>query len=139
MREIDLNCDLGEGQDEDAIYPCITSANVACGGHAGDAATMEAAVRGALRHGVSVGAHPSYPDREGFGRTVLPMTAEKIAEAVREQTAALARIAGRLGTALSHVKPHGALYGEAMKDASVAEAIAPMVKGAKALAARPAL
>jgi UPF0271 protein len=124
VREIDLNCDLGEGPGEDPIYPCITSANIACGGHAGDAATMEAAVRGALRHGVTVGAHPSYPDREGFGRAALPMAASEIADAVRGQVAALARIAARLEATLSHVKPHGALYGEAMRDAAVAEAIA---------------
>jgi UPF0271 protein len=124
VREIDLNCDLGEGPGEEAIYPWITSANVACGGHAGDDATMEAAVRQALRHGVAVGAHPAYPDREGFGRVALPMASDEIAEAVRSQVSALARIALRCGAALGHVKPHGALYGEAMRDAAVAEAIA---------------
>ncbi len=124
MSEIDLNCDLGEGLGEDAIYPCITSANIACGGHAGDDASMEAAVRQSLAHGVALGAHPSYPDREGFGRVALAMTPGELAEAVRSQVLALARIAARAGAILGHVKPHGALYGEAMKDAAIAEAVA---------------
>jgi 5-oxoprolinase (ATP-hydrolysing) subunit A len=124
VSDIDLNCDLGEGPGEDAIYPCITSANIACGGHAGDDASMEAAVRQSLAHGVALGAHPSYPDREGFGRVALAMTPGELAEAVRSQVLALARIATRSGAILGHVKPHGALYGEAMKDAAIAEAVA---------------
>jgi UPF0271 protein len=124
VSEIDLNCDLGEGPAEEPIYPLVTSANIACGGHAGDEGTMEAAVREALRHRVAIGAHPSFPDRDRFGREALPMSADEIAEAVRSQVLALARIALRLGAALSHVKPHGALYGEAMRDAAVAGAIA---------------
>jgi UPF0271 protein len=124
VSEIDLNCDLGEGPSEDPLYPYVTSANIACGGHAGDERTMEVAVREAVRHRVTVGAHPSYPDRENFGRVVLPMRAGDIAEAVRCQVSALARIALKLGTTLGHVKPHGALYGEAMRDAAVAEAVA---------------
>ena len=123
MSEIDLNCDLGEGPGEDPIYPCITSANIACGGHAGDDATMDAAVRKSLSHGVAIGAHPSYPDREGFGRAALAMTPDEIAGAVRSQVLALARIATRAGAFLGHVKPHGALYGEAMREAAVAEAV----------------
>jgi 5-oxoprolinase (ATP-hydrolysing) subunit A len=121
---IDLNSDLGEGPGEEPIYPLVTSVNIACGGHAGDERTMEAAVREALRLGTAIGAHPSYPDREGFGRTAMPMPADRIADAVGSQVLALLRVAQRLGANLVHVKPHGALYGEAMKDAVVAEAIA---------------
>jgi 5-oxoprolinase (ATP-hydrolysing) subunit A len=121
---VDLNCDLGEGPGEEPLYSLVTSANIACGGHAGDETTMETAVREALRHRVAIGAHPSYPDREGFGRTTIPMPPDRIADAVGIQVLALARVASRLGAVLGHVKPHGALYGEAMKEAVVAESVA---------------
>lgn len=124
MTTVDLNCDLGEGPSEEGLYPRVTSANVACGGHAGDDVTMEAAVREALRHGVAVGAHPSYPDRVGFGRLPMSMAPHEICESVRDQVAALARVASRLGATLVHVKPHGALYARTMSDARVAEAVA---------------
>ncbi len=119
---IDLNCDMGElagGTLEEALAPFITSANVACGGHAGDAASMRGAVDLARRHGLAVGAHPSYPDRANFGRAALAMPAEAIAAAVRGQIAALAAIAG----GLTHVKPHGALYNAAARDPAIARAI----------------
>lgn len=130
MTRIDLNCDLGESPErirdgtDDALMACISSANVACGGHAGDNGSMEETVLAALRHGVAVGAHPSYPDRERFGRVELASSAEEIESFVRRQVDVLAAVAARLGTRLAHVKPHGALYHVAMRDPAVAEAIA---------------
>lgn len=120
---IDLNCDMGELPDaalEEALMRHITSANVACGAHAGDAATMRRTVDLARRHAVAVGAHPGYPDRANFGRVELPLSAEQIAQTVHDQIAALAAIAGRL----THVKPHGALYNVAARNSGVARAIA---------------
>lgn len=119
---IDLNCDMGELPDaalEEALMPHITSANVACGGHAGDASTMRRTVELARRHGVVVGAHPGYPDRANFGRVEMALSAGQIAQTVCEQIGALAAIAGDL----AHVKPHGALYNVAAKDPEVARAI----------------
>jgi UPF0271 protein len=119
---IDLNCDMGELPDasiEETLMPYITSANVACGGHAGDAATMRQTVDRARRYGVGIGAHPSYPDRANFGRVELALDAEQIAQTVCEQIRALEAIAGDL----AHVKPHGALYNVAAKDPDVARAI----------------
>jgi UPF0271 protein len=119
---IDLNCDMGELADvalEEAQMRSITSANVACGGHAGDPATMERTVRLARQYGVAVGAHPGYPDRTNFGRVEMPLSSAEIAHTVAAQIRALADIAGEL----THVKPHGALYNVAAKDATVARAI----------------
>jgi 5-oxoprolinase (ATP-hydrolysing) subunit A len=125
---IDLNCDLGEGADNDAaLMPLITSANIACGGHAGDEASMRAAVRLALRHGVAVGAHPGFADREHFGRRELTLPAHEIVAQVRGQVEALLTIATDEGAVLTHVKPHGALYNLAARDAAVAEAVAEAV------------
>jgi UPF0271 protein len=119
---MDLNCDMGELADaalEEALMRSVTSANVACGGHAGDAATMERTVGLARQYGVAVGAHPGYPDRVNFGRVEMPLSCAQIAQAVAGQIRALADIAGEL----THVKPHGALYNVAAKDAGVARAI----------------
>ena len=119
---MDLNCDMGELADvelEEALMRSVTSANVACGGHAGDGATMERTVRLARQYGVAIGAHPGYPDRANFGRVEMPLSAEQIARAVAGQIRALADIAGEL----THVKPHGALYNVAAKDGGVARAI----------------
>jgi len=119
---IDLNCDMGELPDaalEEALMPHITSANVACGGHAGDASTMRRTVELARWHGVVVGAHPGYPDRVNFGRVEMALSAGQIAQTVCEQIGALAAIAGHL----AHVKPHGALYNVAAKYPEVARAI----------------
>ena len=124
---VDLNCDMGELEDaalEERLMEVVTSANVACGGHAGGEAAMERTVRLALAAGVAVGAHPGYPDRAHFGRVEMPLTAEEIARTVHEQVAALAAVAERLGACVVHVKPHGALYNVAAKNAGVAEAIA---------------
>jgi 5-oxoprolinase (ATP-hydrolysing) subunit A len=119
---IDLNCDMGELADsaiEEALMPLITSANVACGGHAGDPTIMRRTVDLARRHGVAIGAHPGYPDRANFGRVEMPLSAGEIAETVDQQIRALAAIAGDL----AHVKPHGALYNVAAKNPEVARAI----------------
>ena len=101
----------------------ITSANIACGGHAGDEATMERTARLAMDAGVRIGAHPGYPDRASFGRLELPMTAGEIESAVLEQILRLNAVVERLGGAIRHVKPHGALYNVAAKNEDVARAI----------------
>lgn len=125
MRSIDLSSDLGEGAGHDAeIMPLITSANIACGGHAGDEATMRWTVELALRHGVAVGAHPGYPDKANFGRLPLAMAAQVLSEEVAAQVRALTNVAGAAGTFVRHVKAHGALYNQAERDAGIASAIA---------------
>ena len=127
--KIDLNCDLGEsaGNDE-AIMPYITSANIACGFHAGDASVMQSTVRLAKKYGVNIGAHPSWPDMQGFGRREMDFSAEETEALVIYQIGALAGIAKAEGVALTHVKPHGALYNQAAKDRGLANAIARAVK-----------
>jgi UPF0271 protein len=121
---IDLNCDMGEGMDTDAaIFPFISSANIACGAHAGDADTMRRTVELALRHGVAIGAHPGYPDRAGFGRVDIlgkPLRPEDLPVLMHEQLHRLQSICREFGVRLRHVKPHGALYNRAAKDAAVA-------------------
>src|SRR5690242_2028661 len=130
MTRIDLNCDMGELPEaiadgtQEALLRSITSANVACGGHAGDERTMRTTIEQALEAGVAVGAHPGYPDRENFGRLELKMPAEAVANSIYEQVLALAEVAAKCGTKLVHVKPHGALYNQAVKDRGLAEAIA---------------
>jgi len=128
MNTVDLNCDLGEGGAHDVeLMALITSANIACGGHAGDAATMRATVKLAQAHRVSIGAHPGYADREHFGRRELGLTTRQIEQLVRDQTARLITIAHDCGTEVTHVKPHGALYNQAARDPAVAAAIASAV------------
>src|SRR6266566_1398006 len=127
---IDLNCDMGELPEaiadgtQEALLRSITSANVACGGHAGDEHTMRTTIEQALRAGVAIGAHPGYADRANFGRLELKLSAEAIAESVFEQVRALAEIAAACGARLAHVKPHGALYNQAVRNREIAEAIA---------------
>jgi UPF0271 protein len=114
---IDLSADLAEGApDEDQIWPMITSANVACGGHVGDQQTMTDAVRRARRHNVRVGAHPSYPDRANFGRKSMTMAPPALRASLVDQIGALRDVAEREGVPLHFVKPHGALYNDAHKD-----------------------
>ena len=120
---IDLNADLGETPGDLALMRLVTSANIACGGHAGDASTMRAALAAAIPHGVSVGAHPSYPDRAGFGRVELGMPFGEVAAHVVSQVTALAGIAGDLGLLVSYVKLHGALYHRAGRDRACADSI----------------
>jgi 5-oxoprolinase (ATP-hydrolysing) subunit A len=130
MKCIDLNCDMGELPEmladgsQEALMKLVTSANVACGGHAGDEAMMRATIEQALRHGVAVGAHPGYEDRENFGRVALKLSEEEIRDSVYRQVAALARIAEKCGTVVTHVKAHGALYNQAAQDAGMARSIA---------------
>jgi UPF0271 protein len=123
---IDLNCDMGEWDDipEDRILALISSANVACGAHAGSPEIMERTLRLARRHGVACGAHPGYPDRLNFGRVEMALDAGQIEATVVEQIRALAVVAAKVGVELAHVKPHGALYNVAARNAWVAEAIA---------------
>ena len=124
MPRVDLNCDLGEGAGHDAeLMPLITSANIACGAHAGDEATMRATVALARQHGVAIGAHPGFADRENFGRRELALTPEQSAELVLGQIQKLQDIAGQLGAVVHHVKLHGALYNLASRDRRLALAI----------------
>ncbi|HUA63530.1 MAG TPA: 5-oxoprolinase subunit PxpA [Verrucomicrobiae bacterium] len=125
--KIDLNCDMGELEDADheaALMEQITSANIACGGHAGDDATMERTARLAIARGVRIGAHPSYLDRKNFGRTEMPERGEVLADIVYDQLVRLDAIVKKLGGKVKHVKPHGALYNVAVNDMDVATAIA---------------
>ena len=125
--KIDLNCDMGELEDtthEAALMEYIASANIACGGHAGDALTMQRTARLALTRGVRIGAHPGYPDRENFGRREIAMTPEAIADTVYSQIVRLDEVVRNLGGAIVHVKPHGALYNAAVRQPEVARAIA---------------
>ena len=127
-KRIDFNCDLGEGCGDDAaIAPWISSASIACGGHAGDAASMRQAIALCLAHGVAIGAHPAFEDRAHFGRRELAITPERAHLLVRRQTEVLAEASARAGAALHHVKPHGALYNLAARDDGIAEAIAAAV------------
>jgi UPF0271 protein len=122
---IDLNCDMGEGAPNDAqIMALVTSANVACGYHASDPALMRATVRLAKRHGVAVGAHPSYPDRAGFGRRFMAATPDEVRDDVTYQIGALWAFCRAEGVPLAYVKPHGALYNAAANDRDLARAVA---------------
>jgi UPF0271 protein len=134
MKCIDLNCDMGESfgawklGDDAEIMPLITSANVAAGFHAGDPGTIRETVRLAVKHGVSIGAHPSLPDLAGFGRREMKVSAREVYDLVLYQSGAVAAFVRAAGTKLHHVKPHGALYNMAAKDAALADAIAAAVK-----------
>ena len=125
MRTIDLNSDLGEGAGNDAeIMRFISSANVACGGHAGDARTMRETVELALENGIAIGAHPGYPDKANFGRLPVAMVPLALIEEISAQVRALAEITAAAGASLRHVKAHGALYNQAAHDETIASAIA---------------
>ena len=125
---IDLNADVGEGMADEELLPYVTSANVACGFHAGDPKTMDETVAAALARGVRVGAHPGFADREHFGRIPVEMPAEEIQDLVLYQVAALDGFVRSRGGALAHVKPHGALYHQAAEFPDVARAIAEGVR-----------
>lgn len=127
--QIDLNADLGEGcGNDEALLALISSANIACGWHAGDAATMVQTVKWALERGVAIGAHPSYPDRENFGRTEMQRDPEHVYADVLYQIGALDAIVRAQGGVLHHVKPHGALYNQAVRDPALARAIVRAVR-----------
>ncbi len=129
MRAIDLNSDIGESDDpaqiarEEGLMAVVTSVNVACGVHAGSPALMRRMIRAAHARGVTVGAHPGFPDRAHGGRRELPLPPDEIERLVAEQVRALVAAAREEGAACAHVKPHGGLYGLAAKDRAVAEAV----------------
>jgi len=134
MNSVDLNCDMGEafgpwpmGNDRE-LMPLISSTNIACGFHAGDPTTMRKTVDLALEHDVSIGAHPGYPDLQGFGRRNMAMKPEEVYDLIQYQVSALKGICESRGGKLHHVKPHGALYNQAAKDRDLAAAIATAVK-----------
>ena len=128
FKKIPINCDLGEGMPDDAaIIPFIDEANIACGFHAGDSLTMRTSIAICLSHQVKIGAHPSYLDRENFGRIVVTLSPTEIYQLVHKQVSILQKIAAEAGAKLNHVKPHGALYNESAKNETVAHAIAKAV------------
>jgi UPF0271 protein len=124
---VDLNADVGEASDppgiavERALLEVVTSVHIACGGHAGDETSMRATVTAARDHGVRVGAHPSYPDRAGFGRRPIEMTPRALSAALAEQIAALVDVAAGLDVTVASIKPHGALYGEVGRDRAICD------------------
>ena len=130
MQTIDLNADMGEYADteqlavEAALMPLISSCSIACGGHAGDDETMRNTARLAKAHGVSIGAHPAYPDREGFGRQSLALNPDDLRNSLRTQIGALKLILDAEGMSMRHIKPHGALYNDASRNADLAQLIA---------------
>jgi UPF0271 protein len=130
MMTIDINSDVGELPEavadgsQEALMQFITSANIACGGHAGDEQTMRTTIEQAQRWNTTVGAHPGYEDRANFGRVELSLTAEQIADSVYRQLVAFAKVAEECDADVVHVKPHGALYNQAARDPQVARAIA---------------
>jgi len=134
MKSIDLNCDMGELPEaladgsQEALMGYISSANVACGGHAGDVQMMRTTVEQAIRRKIAVGAHPGYEDRENFGRNELQLSAEEISDSVHRQILALEKIAQQCKVLIGHVKVHGALYNQAARNREIARAIA---EGAK--------
>ncbi|ELN2576275.1 TPA: 5-oxoprolinase subunit PxpA [Enterobacter kobei] len=129
MVKIDLNADLGEGSRADAeLMTLVSSVNIACGFHSGDAQTMLKSVRNAIKNGVAIGAHPSFPDRENFGRTAMDLPPETVYAQMLYQIGALEAIVRAEKGVLRHVKPHGMLYNQAAKDPALADAIARAVR-----------
>lgn len=129
MMHVDINCDLGEAAGNDnAILPWITSANIACGFHAGEPRVMRELVHACVQHGVAIGAHPGIRDTEGFGRREVSITPEEAYDIVVYQTGALMAFALAAGASLVHVKPHGALYNMAARDAALADAVVSAVR-----------
>lgn len=133
MIRIDINCDMGEIPEaisdgtQESLMPHLTSVNIACGGHAGDEDTMRLTVEQALRHGLNIGAHPGYPDPANFGRLEMDMAAGDLAGSICLQLTALKAVADLAGARVTHVKPHGALYNQAVKNKTLARAIADAV------------
>ncbi len=136
MIEIDINCDMGESYgnfkvgNDDEIMPYISSSNIACGMHSGDPYQIERTIENALKHGVQIGAHPGYPDLQGFGRRVIPMKREVLMAYVKYQVSAMKGLVESAGGKLSYVKPHGALYNQMAANKSEAETV---IAGIKAI------
>jgi UPF0271 protein len=129
MRSIDLNADLGEGGSHDAELTALaSSANIACGGHAGDETTMRNAIEACLVHGTAIGAHPGYEDPAHFGRRPLDLAPAAVEDLVSRQVERIAEIAARAGAEVHHIKPHGALYNQADRDPGLAAAVAAGVR-----------
>jgi UPF0271 protein len=125
---VDINCDMGEGMaNDERLMPFISSANIACGYHAGDAATMRKTIRLCLQYGVALGAHPSFNDRKHFGRTEMQLSAGEITAMVFQQLERISSMCTQLGAYLHHIKPHGALYNMAAREPAIAKAIADAV------------
>lgn len=125
MAVIDLNCDMGEGQAVEAqLVPYITSASIACGGHCGDAASIEQAIRLCQQHGVAVGAHPSYPDTTHFGRKSMALPIDDLLASLAAQINLFKTIGDGLGVPMNHIKPHGALYNDMANDTALSKAFA---------------
>ena len=125
MQQIDLNCDAGEGMDsENAIIPFVSSISIACGGHTGDEESMRKTVQLAKKAGVAIGAHPSYPDRENFGRVTMNIDEATLKNSIKTQIETLHSIANQEQYPLTHIKPHGALYNDAAKNNKLADIIA---------------
>lgn len=131
---VDINCDMGEGfgayhfGNDTAIMPYVSSVNIACGFHAGDASVMRKTLESATVYGLKIGAHPGFPDLQGFGRREMRLSTSEIYDIVVYQIGALAAIAKTEGVSLNHVKPHGALYNMAAKDEAMAETIASAIR-----------
>ncbi|HTN97703.1 MAG TPA: 5-oxoprolinase subunit PxpA [Nordella sp.] len=130
MTKVTINCDMGEAfgiyrfGDDTACMPFVTHANIACGFHASDPSVMWRTVRAARQHGIAIGAHPGLPDREGFGRREMKLSREEVTALVLYQTGALKAFADSENMPLSHIKPHGALFGMAQRDEAIADGIA---------------
>jgi UPF0271 protein len=133
MTSIDINCDMGEFEEaiadgtQESLMPHLTSVNIACGGHAGSDATMRMTVEQGMRYGLALGAHPGYPDRTNFGRVELVMPRDALMDSIASQVSALADVVERAGGTIVHVKPHGALYNQAVKNRELARSFAEAV------------
>lgn len=128
-KQIDVNCDLGEGLDnEELLMPFLSSCNIACGGHTGDIETMKRVSKLAEKHKVKIGAHPSFPDKEGFGRRIIEISPSVLSKAIEEQIKALIAVLKSMDLKLHHVKPHGALYNLATTDRKTAQIIVDVIK-----------
>jgi len=129
MKTIDINCDLGEGFDnEDLLMPLLSSCNIACGGHAGDEETMTRVALLAKKYNVKIGAHPSFLDKLNFGRQIINMSISELYQTLEEQIISLVEVLKPLGLKLHHVKPHGALYNLAVSDKKIAQLIVSVIK-----------
>ena len=128
--KIDLNSDLGEHPDstlDEQIMPFISSCNIACGGHAGDEDSVKKTIELAIENGVAIGAHPSFPDRENFGREILTMDNDQLSKSLKEQVLLVKALTERAGKKLHHVKPHGALYNLAAVDKETSRLISELI------------